>query len=166
MDLSCNICTETFFNSKDIVCCPCGHIFHQVCLEKWLNKSKTCPDCRDKCQTRQMFQLFLTFDSELMGTVLTSKLQKHREEVEKTKKDINEKISKIITTQNLLDVQKESQMKILSQLKLKQDGNQKLSKKIKSLKEKKNCWTLSTFENMGKITIVGCLLYLIFSVSF
>lgn len=25
---------------------PCGHIFHQACIDKWLSKSRTCPSCR------------------------------------------------------------------------------------------------------------------------
>lgn len=164
MDFSCNICTETFFNSKDIFSTKCGHVFHQICLRKWLDKSKTCPDCRSLCIPRQIFQLYLTFDSSLMGVVLNKKIEDNREEVEKTKQEIHEKISEIFTTQNCLVAQKESVNTILEQLELEQNANQKLSEKVKSLKKEKNYWTIWTFENIGKFAIVTCIFYFIFSV--
>ena len=34
-----------------IVTGKCGHSFHQECINLWLNKSKTCPICRQKWYT-------------------------------------------------------------------------------------------------------------------
>ena len=41
----CHICFEA--GVEDIVCFPkkC-HIFHRACLNRWMNRSQTCPTCR------------------------------------------------------------------------------------------------------------------------
>ena len=54
-DGECNICLESFFETKDtlqkrhLVCTPCEHYFHKICLQRWLAKSDhaACPTCRN-----------------------------------------------------------------------------------------------------------------------
>lgn len=41
----CPICLEED-KDADVVKTPCGHHFHKKCLAKWLEKAKTCPNCR------------------------------------------------------------------------------------------------------------------------
>ncbi len=43
---TCPICTEDFESSDDITALPCNHIFHTICIDKWLETSNTCPICR------------------------------------------------------------------------------------------------------------------------
>jgi WD40 repeat protein len=46
---SCSIC-HAEFNSKNnksrIISLPCGHVFHQACIQSWYETSRTCPVCR------------------------------------------------------------------------------------------------------------------------
>lgn len=50
---SCSICLEEYENEDKILKYPCEHIFHQYCIETWIqtvvSKSNTpsCPNCRD-----------------------------------------------------------------------------------------------------------------------
>lgn len=52
MNIVCVICSELFKSSDDVHVTPCGHMFHYVCLSQWLERSKSCPQCRSKCDRR------------------------------------------------------------------------------------------------------------------
>lgn len=39
---TCSICLEKTVEKPQ----DCGHVFHKECLDKWLMKEKTCPNCR------------------------------------------------------------------------------------------------------------------------
>lgn len=43
----CSVCLTQFEPESEINCLSCGHLFHKVCLEKWLDYwNITCPLCR------------------------------------------------------------------------------------------------------------------------
>jgi len=44
----CAICLESTVGAKDneLVVLPCGHVFHQSCIDNWFNRSQKCPTCR------------------------------------------------------------------------------------------------------------------------
>ncbi len=44
---TCTVCLERFSGSSIKVLDRCKHKFHKDCLDKWLQKNKTCPICRD-----------------------------------------------------------------------------------------------------------------------
>ena len=47
MRVQCCICSDLFVNNgTDIAATPCGHVFHEHCLARWLISSSTCPSCR------------------------------------------------------------------------------------------------------------------------
>ena len=47
MSVTCSICHEDInFNDDEISVLNCGHLFHQRCLQQWLNTNSTCPQCR------------------------------------------------------------------------------------------------------------------------
>lgn len=48
MRTQCCICSDLFVNDdvRDIAATPCGHVFHEECLARWLATSSTCPSCR------------------------------------------------------------------------------------------------------------------------
>ncbi|CAA0833081.1 RING/U-box superfamily protein [Striga hermonthica] len=48
---SCVICMDEFEKGCDVVGMPCGHDFHDGCVEKWLRTSHYCPVCRYELPT-------------------------------------------------------------------------------------------------------------------
>ncbi|KAF5741354.1 putative RING/U-box superfamily protein [Tripterygium wilfordii] len=43
----CSVCLNQFEPESEINCLSCGHLFHKICLERWLKYSNiTCPLCR------------------------------------------------------------------------------------------------------------------------
>ncbi|EYB84375.1 hypothetical protein Y032_0317g2310 [Ancylostoma ceylanicum] len=57
----CVICTSTFI-SNNIAALQCGHTFHFDCVSKWVERSKTCPNCRVRTTERQIIK-HLYFDA-------------------------------------------------------------------------------------------------------
>ena len=43
---TCIICLGEFNSEDKIKKFFCGHIFHENCLNAWINKSVTCPMCK------------------------------------------------------------------------------------------------------------------------
>ncbi|XP_030558404.1 E3 ubiquitin-protein ligase TRAIP isoform X1 [Drosophila novamexicana] len=58
LNLNCVICAELFSHSDDVYVTTCGHMFHHNCLMQWLERSKTCPQCRNKCTTRNIWRVY------------------------------------------------------------------------------------------------------------
>ncbi|GER51502.1 RING/U-box superfamily protein, partial [Striga asiatica] len=48
---SCVICMDEFEKGCDVVGMPCGHDFHEDCVDKWLRTSHYCPVCRYELPT-------------------------------------------------------------------------------------------------------------------
>ncbi|ORC85392.1 zinc finger protein, predicted [Trypanosoma theileri] len=42
----CSICQESFVANAEVCRLPCGHMFDVPCLERWLGRTRTCPNCR------------------------------------------------------------------------------------------------------------------------
>ncbi|CAD8052416.1 unnamed protein product [Paramecium sonneborni] len=51
----CVVCLDSL-NQKEISINVCGHIFHHICLKKWLMKVLTCPSCRQQISYLQVIQ--------------------------------------------------------------------------------------------------------------
>ncbi|XP_075167410.1 TRAF interacting protein no poles [Haematobia irritans] len=58
LNLNCVICAELFSQADDVHVTTCGHLFHIVCLKTWIQRSKTCPQCRNKCTERNIFRVY------------------------------------------------------------------------------------------------------------
>ena len=47
MSVSCLICHEQInFSVEEVSVLNCGHLFHQSCIQQWLDTRLTCPECR------------------------------------------------------------------------------------------------------------------------
>lgn len=46
LDEKCSICLEKIYNMKNTNFLPCCHFFHDDCIDRWLDKNITCPECR------------------------------------------------------------------------------------------------------------------------
>ena len=42
----CAICLNSLSNNGVVVRTPCGHLFHEECLGRWISTDPTCPTCR------------------------------------------------------------------------------------------------------------------------
>jgi hypothetical protein len=43
---SCTVCLCEYECGDEIRRLPCGHDFHQACIDKWMTQHTTCPICR------------------------------------------------------------------------------------------------------------------------
>ncbi|XP_031618478.1 E3 ubiquitin-protein ligase TRAIP-like [Contarinia nasturtii] len=61
MNINCSICAELFRgpDADNLHVTRCGHVFHNECLAKWLERKNTCPECRSKTTTATVFRLFV-----------------------------------------------------------------------------------------------------------
>ncbi|XP_071793746.1 RING finger protein 24-like [Asterias amurensis] len=44
----CSVCLEDFEEGTKIGQCHCQHVFHVICISKWLRLRNTCPICNAK----------------------------------------------------------------------------------------------------------------------
>lgn len=51
----CVICKEEMREGRDVCELPCNHLFHWVCILPWLRKTNTCPCCRYRLPTDDVF---------------------------------------------------------------------------------------------------------------
>ncbi|XP_017781704.1 PREDICTED: E3 ubiquitin-protein ligase TRAIP [Nicrophorus vespilloides] len=74
MNIQCIICSDLFLPSSEIYSTKCGHMFHYVCLVQWMDRSKTCPQCRQKCTDKCIHRIYVNLQttegiSEDIGTL-------------------------------------------------------------------------------------------------
>ena len=76
MRVQCCICSDLFVkNGTDIAATPCGHVFHEHCLARWLINASTCPACRKTViQHAVIPKLFFDIAEEEPDGVNTDKL--------------------------------------------------------------------------------------------
>lgn len=51
----CAICKEDMKEGRDVCKLPCNHLFHWMCILPWLRKRNTCPCCRGRLPTDDVF---------------------------------------------------------------------------------------------------------------
>lgn len=51
----CVICKEEMREGRDVCQLPCQHLFHWICVLPWLRKRNTCPCCRFRLPTDDVY---------------------------------------------------------------------------------------------------------------
>lgn len=168
MNLTCAICSDLLMPSDDIHMTPCGHAFHYTCLLQWLQRSKTCPQCRNKCHEKSLikayFNVAVSDDSvaEDSATLLhkldnltlavreKDKKIKEFEEKAESQKDDRKKMKKIIKGLEELVQKKDFTLMAYTQeldmLRLDRAHMLKLQGELKELKSKMDL--MSTVEHV------------------
>ncbi|XP_050524401.1 PAX-interacting protein 1-like [Daktulosphaira vitifoliae] len=123
---TCSICDETFVGCYQtaVFTTLCGHVFHLHCLKTWLNRAKTCPNCRSTVLENQLIKLFLQIDPNariIWNRQIDDELQSLRKQV----KDLQEKEKK----NSVFITNLESQLKQWMQ-KTEQNNNSLQSQKL------------------------------------
>ncbi|GIY35262.1 e3 ubiquitin-protein ligase TRAIP [Caerostris darwini] len=109
MRCSCVICTDLYDTGKDIVTIPCGHVFHFKCLTKWIDRSKTCPECRRPVISKDIKKLYFNIasDNDLNASNLENRLSTLKAELSEKDIELNESKKKIKQLQlHAADVEK------------------------------------------------------------
>ena len=53
-EVICPICiTEVTCSDSKVTIRPCNHVFHEDCLDEWVEHNDTCPVCRDTIKNRR-----------------------------------------------------------------------------------------------------------------
>ena len=96
MNFACSTCLESLTPKSDVSSTPCGHVYHTVCIEKWLsNGQNNCSQCRKACTKDKIIKLFFSeSDSE------NSLISEIKAENEKLKMEANESKSKQLKYQD------------------------------------------------------------------
>lgn len=56
MATNCSVCLENYTREHNppISCVPCGHIVCRPCLQYWLSKNNSCPECRQRVNSQMI----------------------------------------------------------------------------------------------------------------
>lgn len=116
MNLNCVICAELFSQSDEVYVTTCGHMFHYPCLRQWLERSKTCPQCRQKCYDKNVHRIYFNIANLDTSRVDVGTLQEKLENVELKNKMSEKELEKAREEiQELKSIQKKT-MKTISAL--------------------------------------------------
>ncbi|XP_076647141.1 zinc finger MYND-type containing 10 [Halictus rubicundus] len=122
----CSICKDNLIDSDNIYHTECGHVFHYHCLGQWLERSKSCPQCREKVTRSKIHRLHLTLSSnqpiEDNSGSLKERIQSLEFKILLKEKDVQYYSSKNITLDKQNDGLKREVRKVESELR-KQSSN-------------------------------------------
>ncbi|XP_033101521.1 E3 ubiquitin-protein ligase TRAIP-like isoform X1 [Anneissia japonica] len=164
---TCVICQEFFQTDHSIYSTPCGHVFHEVCLLKWIQTSPTCPHCRHAARLKNVVRLFFETDNEdddgLDPTKLKNELDsmsaelagfnKLKADLVTEKEKLNSKLKKLNSEHKSMSKELQSELstnqalrKQLKYLSIQGDEAKEAKKTAKVLHEK-----LSHYERLQKV---------------
>lgn len=167
LNLNCVICAELFTQTADVYVTKCGHMFHYSCLCQWLERSKSCPQCRNKCTQANVHRVYFNLanldtstidigtlqeklDNVQLKLQCTEKELKQSEEQVKTLKDTQKKCMKTISgleqkiqKNDFIILSYTEQLKMVKQQAKEADS---LRKEVKELKDK-----ITMMENVSSI---------------
>lgn len=53
----CSICLCEFEGGQNVRKTPCGHIYHEACLDSWCHSHLNCPICRKNFEDEQEMEV-------------------------------------------------------------------------------------------------------------
>lgn len=61
----CVICLDSFSQNIENCILPCGHAFHQNCLNNWMQHKHSCPKCQGSVRNEQISRIYLSFQNDV-----------------------------------------------------------------------------------------------------
>ncbi|XP_033177207.1 E3 ubiquitin-protein ligase TRAIP-like isoform X2 [Bombus impatiens] len=140
MNIICSICSDQLIQSDNIFYTRCGHVFHLHCLTSWLERSKSCPQCREKVTQSKIHRLYFTFSSndltvETQGSTLQEKVDRLKFQILLKEKDIQYYSSKNVTLEKQNAGLKQEVRKVESEINKKNAAIHALKEQINYFKE-------------------------------
>lgn len=139
MNVICSICSDQLVQSDDIFYTKCGHVFHLHCLTPWLERSKSCPQCREKVTQNKIHRLYFTFSNndlvESQGSTLQEKVDRLKFQILLKEKDIQYHSSKNVTLEKQNAGLKQEVRKLESEMNKKNAAIHALKEQINYFKE-------------------------------
>ncbi|OAD60115.1 TRAF-interacting protein [Eufriesea mexicana] len=139
MNVICSICSDQLIQSDDIFYTRCGHVFHLHCLTPWLERSKSCPQCREKVTQSRIHRLYFTFSSnevvESQGSTLQGKVDSLKFQILLKEKDIQYYSSKNVTLEKQNAGLKQEVRKVESEINKKNSAIHALKEQINYFKK-------------------------------
>lgn len=101
--ICCVICKEFFLPNSEMCVTMCGHFYHQLCIDKWRDRSGSCPQCRQKLNVKPVKAYIDSCDSSNSDNIwdMKVKMDNLRESIDNMKKKNeldNESIEKLKKT--------------------------------------------------------------------
>ncbi|CAM9592730.1 unnamed protein product [Chrysoparadoxa australica] len=79
---SCPICLLDFDEGDSVSLLPCLHLYHDVCINEWINDKPTCPFCKQDLNLREPPVTMKLFLVRLLGVFMLGQIQiitRHKE---------------------------------------------------------------------------------------
>ena len=54
LDDECSICLTSFEPADRVTLMGCSHVFHDACIDQWLERSTFCPCCKATCEYKRL----------------------------------------------------------------------------------------------------------------
>ncbi|KAK3745948.1 hypothetical protein RRG08_057748 [Elysia crispata] len=103
MRAQCCICADLFESTQtvNISATPCGHVFHEVCLMRWMDTSSTCPSCRTHIKKTQVIKrLFFDINEDVDED---EDVSRYKNQVSDLKAQVREKTKQVRDTEESRD---------------------------------------------------------------
>uniref|UniRef100_A0A1I8Q809 RING-type domain-containing protein n=1 Tax=Stomoxys calcitrans TaxID=35570 RepID=A0A1I8Q809_STOCA len=110
LNLNCVICAELFSQADDVYITTCGHMFHYVCLKQWLERSKTCPQCRNRCSERNIIRVYFNLANLDVSRIDVGSLQ---EQLDNANLQLKMKEKELSKAEEQIKSSKETQKKCM-----------------------------------------------------
>ncbi|KAG5330493.1 TRAIP ligase, partial [Acromyrmex heyeri] len=141
MKILCVICQDQLSSSDDIFFTRCGHVFHHRCLLQWIERSKTCPQCRNRVTVEKIHKAHFTVsNTEIAADNVDNSTLQGRIDSLQFQILLNEKNIKYYTSKNtVLEKQnaglRQEVRKVESEMRQKNSTIYALKEKINSFQE-------------------------------
>ncbi|XP_024937879.1 E3 ubiquitin-protein ligase TRAIP isoform X2 [Cephus cinctus] len=139
MKITCVICCDPLTPSDDVFYTPCGHVFHFSCIVKWLERSKSCPQCREKVTETKIHRIYFNYSDTNVPVESSSSLQERVEnlkfQIMLKENDIKHYTSKAATLEHQTSGLRKEVRKLESEMLQKDSAIYALQKQINYLKQ-------------------------------